>query len=98
MPFHPPNILRDTFTHKKKQLWQNCLKSLYFVYKSFEKNFDGTYKIDENEEGNLEITIAFGEDAADGTDKYAGTFSFVEGKEGDVEYIKIGGIKYTKQK
>ena len=55
---------------------------------------EGKYKIAENDDGDLEITFTF-EDEEKAED-YAGTFSFAKGKEGDTEYIKIGGVKYTK--
>ncbi len=61
----------------------------------FEKSIEGKYKIAENDEGELEITFTFADDAED-ADKYKGTYSFAEGKEGDKEYIKIAGIKYVK--
>ena len=62
----------------------------------FEKSIKGEYSIDKNDEGNLEITFTFADDVED-ADDYKGTFSFAEGKEGDVEYIKIGGAKYNKK-
>ena len=58
-----------------------------------EKTIEGTYKIAEAEDGNLEITFTFaGEEEAD---EYAGTFSFVQGEENGIKYVKIGGLKYT---
>jgi len=61
----------------------------------FEKSFEGTYEIAENDAGKLQITFTFGEDA---DSKYSGSFDFAEGKEGETEYIKIGIVKYVKQK
>ena len=61
----------------------------------FEKTVEGKYAIDENDDGELEITFTFAEDEKD-ADEFKGTFSFTEGKEGDTKYIKIGGVKYTK--
>ena len=59
-----------------------------------EKTIEGTYKIAENEDGDLEITFTFeNEEESEG---YAGTFSFAQGEEDGVKYIKIGGLKYTK--
>ena len=55
-------------------------------------SLEGTYEI--NEDTN-EITISLNSDNAD-ANKYAGTFSFAQGTEGDNEYIKINGIQYTK--
>lgn len=49
-------------------------------------SFEGKYKID-----GEEITFTF-EDEDDGADKYSGTMTFEQGD----DYIKIGGVKYTK--
>ena len=60
------------------------------------KVLEGTYEIVPDEEGDGEsiiITIPGENDAAK---KYSGSFSFVEGREGDESYIKIGGVKYVK--
>lgn len=46
---------------------------------------EGEYEF--NKDGD-EITVTFGEESA--------TFSFVEGEEGDVKYIKLDGVKYEK--
>lgn len=56
---------------------------------------DGTYKIEENEDGKLEITLDFGDEENAG--EYAGTFSFSKGEENGEEYIKIGGRKFVKE-
>ena len=56
----------------------------------FEKTFDGKYEIYE-EDGAEKIKFTFEDDDAK---EYAGSFSFSEGE----DYIKIGGIKYTKAK
>lgn len=57
--------------------------------------YEGTYKIAENDEGKMTITLTFeSEDAKN----YGGEFAFAEGSENDVEFIKIGGFKYTKVK
>ena len=58
-------------------------------------SFDGTYKIEENEDGKLEITLDFGdeEDAV----KFAGTFPFSKGEENGEKYIKIGVTKLVKE-
>ena len=69
--------------------------SITYEVAGFEKTIEGEYKIDENDDGDLEITFTFADDEED-ADDYAGTFSFAEGKEGDVEYIKIGLSKFNK--
>ncbi len=51
---------------------------------------NGTYEIKENNEGDLEIIFT-----EEGSDE-PNAVSFSDGKDGDVEYIKIAGIKYTK--
>lgn len=58
----------------------------------FEKTseFEGTYEIAENEDGDLEITFTFEDEDAE---KYGGTVSLEEGD----DYIKLGGVKYEKQ-
>ena len=61
-----------------------------------EKSIEGKYKIAENEDGELEITFTF--ENEEESKEYAGTFSFEKGKEGDTNYIKIGGVKYNKVK
>ncbi len=60
----------------------------------FEKTSEGTYEIGENDEGDSIITFTFEDDDAE---SYEGEFSFAEGEEDGVKYIKIGGVKYTKQ-
>ena len=58
-----------------------------------ETTAEGTYEITIDENDKEIITFTFeNEDAED----YNGEFSFVEGTEGGVDYIKIGGIKYEK--
>jgi uncharacterized lipoprotein YehR (DUF1307 family) len=63
---------------------------------SFEKSINGTYEITTNDEDQEVIIFTFGE-GEENADDYAGEFAFAEGKEGDTEYIKIGGVKYNKQ-
>ena len=63
----------------------------------FQKSIEGTYKIAENEEGDMTITFTF-EGEEEGSDDYAGEFAFAEGTENGEDYIKIGLIKYTKVK
>ena len=72
-------------------------KSVTITYEvlGFEKTIEGEYAIDENDDGDLEITFTFAEDEED-ADDFKGTFAFAEGKEGDTKYIKIGGVKYNK--
>lgn len=52
------------------------------------KTLDGTYKIAENSDGTMEITLTF--ETEDDQVK-SGTFTFEEGE----DYIKIGVVKYT---
>ena len=59
----------------------------------FSKSSEGTYKIGENEDGDAIITFTFEDEDAE---KYTGDFSFSQGEEDGVKYIKIGGVKYTK--
>ena len=64
-----------------------------------ETTLEGTYVISEDEEKGQIITITIkGEDAEeDKADEYSGVHTLVEGKEGDVEYIKIDGMQYNKK-
>ena len=62
----------------------------------FSKDIEGTYEITTNDEDKEVIIFTFA-DGEEDADDYAGEFSFAEGKEGDTEYIKIGGVKYEKQ-
>lgn len=62
----------------------------------FEKTIEGKYEIGENNEGKSIITFTFDENEED-ADKYEGEFSFSEGEENGVKYIKIAGAKYIKQ-
>ena len=57
-----------------------------------EKSFEGKYEINEDDDGYT-ITFTFEDEDAK---SYSGDFSFAEGEENGVEYIKIGGIKYKK--
>ena len=61
----------------------------------FEKTstYEGTFELVEAEDGTLQIVFTFGEDG----DSFSGTYSFTQGEENDVKYIKIGGAKYNKQ-
>ena len=59
----------------------------------FEKSFEGKYKITENDKDVTVIVFTFEDSDAE---KYSGEFIFAEGKEGDTEYIKIGGVRYNK--
>ena len=52
--------------------------------------FEGTYEIIENDDGSMEITISL--ESEDDQIK-SGTYTFEEGE----DYIKIGGIQYTKK-
>lgn len=52
--------------------------------------FDGTYKIAENDDGTMEITF----EIENGDDQIkSGTYTFEEGE----DYIKIGLVKYNKK-
>ena len=55
---------------------------------------EGKYEINEVEEGKFEITFTWD---VDGEEKIE-TVSFAEGEENDVEYIKLGALRYDKQK
>ena len=52
--------------------------------------FDGTYKIEKNDDGAMEITLTI-ENGDD--DIKSGTYTFEEGE----DYIKIGPAQYTKK-
>ena len=60
----------------------------------FEKDSveEGKYKITENEDGDLTITFTY---EVDGKEE-AESFSFSQGEEDGVKYVKLGLIKYTK--
>ena len=60
-----------------------------------EKSFEGTYEITENDKGNEVIIFTFETEDKDAED-LSGEFSFAKGTEGDTDYIKIAGVKYTK--
>lgn len=62
----------------------------------FEKTYTATYEITGSEEEGYQITFTYAE-GEEADDDLKGTLSFSEGKENDVTYIKIGGIKYVKQ-
>lgn len=57
-------------------------------------SFEGKYKVDKKSDPH-EITFTFEDSKAQ---EYSGDFSFSSGKEGDVKFVKIGGVKYTKVK
>ncbi len=58
-----------------------------------ETTAEGTYEITTDENDKEIITFTFeSKDAED----YNGEFSFTEGTEGGVDYIRIGGVKYEK--
>ena len=56
----------------------------------FEKTFEGKYEIYEEDDAE-KIKFTFEDEDAE---QYSGSFSFSEGE----DYIKIGGLKYTKSK
>ena len=51
---------------------------------------EGTYEIAENSDGTMEITLNF---TTSDEEIKSGTYTFEEGE----DYIKIGGIQYTKK-
>lgn len=53
---------------------------------------EGKYKITENEDGDLTITFTYEVDGKEETE----SFSFSQGEEDGVKYVKLGLIKYTK--
>lgn len=59
------------------------------------KTEEGTYEIKEDSENSDQLVIAFTTTGDDGTTTTV-SYSFVEGEENDVKYIKIDGVKYTK--
>lgn len=73
----------------------NNVEITYEVF-GFEKSIEGTYEITTNEDETMTLTITI-ESEEEGAEDYAGKHSFVEGKEGDVEYIKIDGVKFVKE-
>ena len=67
--------------------------TITFYLLGTETTSEGTYEITTDENDKEIITFTFeNEDAED----YNGEFSFTEGTEGGVDYIKIGGVKYEK--
>lgn len=87
----------DAIIGSKTYEFKGNTVAITYEVAGFEKTINGEYKIAENEDGDLKITISF-PDSEEDTDDFAGTFSFAEGKEGDTTYIKIGGAKYNKVK
>ena len=73
----------------------NNVEITYEVF-GFEKSIEGTYEITTNEDETMTLTITI-ESAEEDAEDYAGKHSFVEGKEGDAEYIKIDGVKFVKE-
>ena len=58
------------------------------------KEFVGEYEITTNENDEEVIVFTFTDEDAS---EYSGSHTFVEGKEGDVKYIKIDDVKLTKK-
>ena len=81
-----------TYTFSGKKV--NVTKEATIAGFSKTTELNGTYEIAENDEGELEITLSF---ETEDDEIKSGTFTFSEGVENDVEYIKIAGIKYTKK-
>lgn len=88
----------DGYVGSKTYAFDGKSVAITYEISGFEKTIEGTYEITENEEGEKRITITLDkEDEEDASAKvYAGEFSFSEGEEDGVKYIKIGGAKYTK--
>ena len=59
----------------------------------FEKSFEGTYEITENDKEETVIIFTFEDKDAE---TYSGEFPFAEGEEDGTAYIKIGIVKYVK--
>ena len=60
------------------------------------KTFEAKYSIQENEDGNLEISFEYDDDA----EKHvwlSGTKSFTKGSDNNGKYVEIGGVRYDKQ-
>ena len=55
---------------------------------------EGTYEIEENKDGTMEITFTFN---SEDDEIKSDTYTFEEGEENGVKYIKIGPAKYTKK-
>lgn len=62
----------------------------------FDKDTEGTYKIEENEEKELVLTITWADDDDDDTNNKTSSAVLVEGTEGGTKYIKLDGIQYNK--
>ena len=60
----------------------------------FEKSTveEGSFKISENDDGELTITFTYEVDGEEKTE----TASFSQGEEDGVKYVKIGIVKYTR--
>ena len=67
-----------------------------YEFFGFEKHIEGTYEIATDENGQSSITFTIESDE-EGAEDYKGEHTFVEGVEGDVEYIKIDGVKFIKE-
>ena len=60
-------------------------------------SLEGTYSIEERENGLMIITFSF-PTGLEGADDFKGEHIFLEGTESGVDYIKIDGIQYKKVK
>lgn len=92
-------------TYENNGAWGIGASSLSFetdgsvVYTIGSASFTGTYEIVENKETEkLEIVFDFGTEEATALDALDGAKSFTEGEENGVDFITIGGVKFTKAK
>lgn len=60
------------------------------------KTYEAKYSIEENDDGELQITFTY-EEGADEHLVCSGTRTFVKGEENGKEYVKIGLITYEKE-
>ena len=58
-------------------------------------SYTASYEMGEDEKGYETITFSYGDGERE-NDTFKGTLPYTEGVEGESEYIKIAGIKYTK--
>ena len=64
------------------------------VIAGFAKEFNGSYKMGKDDDGNKTITMTFeGRDAS----SYSGTHTYAEGKDDTGAYISLDGVKLYKK-
>ncbi len=76
-----------TFSGKKVNVEKKTTGAITGKVESVE--FNGTYEIEENKDGTMEITFTFEDEDEE---IKSGTYTFEEGE----DFIKIGSAKYTK--